>query len=265
MAGDTVSARDEGPVLVRRDGSVVTLVLNNPPMNPVGIEQVEALEELTRAIELDDGVRAVILTGSGGNFCAGANIKQFGRVGAEESEEDYMVRRQQMVTALERLPKPVIAMVRGNALGGGFELALACHFRFADPTARFGLPEIKLGIIPAWGGTQRLSRLVARDVALRVMLTAEFLPAEEAHRLGIVTELVAAEELEQRTAEFAARLAAGPRVATASVLDAVVRGSRLSFEDGLRVEVEGALAARRSADYREGVQAFLEKRPPRFS
>lgn len=265
MAAETVQDRSDGPVLLRRDGAVVTLVLNNPPMNPVGIEQVEAIEALTAALAADDSVRAVILTGSGGNFCAGANIKQFGRVGVEESEAEYMTRRQRMVTGIEQLGKPVIAMVRGNALGGGFELALACHFRLADPTARFGLPEIKLGVIPAWGGTQRLSRLVAPDVALRVMLTAEFVPADEALRLGIVTEVVAAEALEARAGELAARLAAGPRVATAAVLDAVLRGGRLSFEDGLAVEVEGALRARKSADHREGVQAFLDKRPPRFA
>jgi enoyl-CoA hydratase len=184
-----VEERTRGPLLVTRTARVVTLTLHDPPVNPIARETVAALEELTAAIAADDSVRAVVVTGSGGNFSAGANIKQFGDIGTVETEEGYTRRRVAMVSALERLGKPVVAAVAGNCLGGGFEIALACHFRLADTTARFGLPEITLGVLPAWGGTQRLSRLVPRDVALRMLLLGEPVPAERARELGIVSEV----------------------------------------------------------------------------
>jgi enoyl-CoA hydratase len=169
-----------------------------------------------------------------------------------------------MVNALERLGKPVVAAVRGNCLGGGFEIALACHFRLADTTARFGLPEISLGVLPAWGGTQRLGRLVPRDVALHLLLLGRPATAERALELGLVSELHAPDALAERAAELAERLAAQPRLATAAILDAVIRGRDLPLDDGIAIESAGVLACRGSDDAREGARAFLEKRPPRF-
>jgi enoyl-CoA hydratase len=169
-----------------------------------------------------------------------------------------------MVNALERLGKPVVAAVRGNCLGGGFEIALACHFRLADTTARFGLPEITLGVLPAWGGTQRLSRLVPRDVALRMLLLAEPVPATQAQDLGIVFEVHPPDQLAERADELAGRLAAQPRMAVAAILDAVIRGGDLTLDEGIAIESAGVLACRGSDDAREGARAFLEKRPPRF-
>lgn len=261
----TVEERSAGPVLVAREGRVVRLTLNDPPVNPIARETVAALEELTAAIAADDTVRAVVVTGAGANFSAGANIKQFGDIGVVETEEGYTSRRVAMVTALERLGKPVVAAIRGNCLGGGFEIALACHLRLADPSARFGLPEITLGVLPAWGGTQRLSRLVPRDVALRMLLLGEAVPAERALALGVVSEVHPATELAERAAELAARLAAQPRLAVAGILDAVIRGRELSLDEGLAFESAAVLACRGSADAREGARAFLEKRPPRFA
>jgi enoyl-CoA hydratase/carnithine racemase len=158
-----------------------------------------------------------------------------------------------------------VAAIRGNCLGGGFEIALACHLRLADPTARFGLPEITLGVLPAWGGTQRLSRLVPRDVALRMLLLGEAVPAERALALGVVSEIHPAAELADRAAELAGRLAAQPRMAVAGILDAVIRGRELALDEGLAIESAAVLACRGSADAREGARAFLEKRPPRFA
>jgi enoyl-CoA hydratase/carnithine racemase len=261
----TVEERTAGPVLVARHGPVVTLTLHDPPVNPIARETVTALEELTAAIAADDSVRAVVVTGAGANFSAGANIKQFGDIGVVETEEGYTSRRVAMVTALERMGKPVVAAIRGNCLGGGFEIALACHLRLADPTARFGLPEITLGVLPAWGGTQRLSRLVPADVALRMLLLGEPVSAERALALGVVSELHAADELAQRAADLAERLAAQPRLAVAGILDAVIRGRELPLEEGLAIESAAVLACRGSADAREGARAFLEKRPPRFA
>jgi enoyl-CoA hydratase/carnithine racemase len=259
-----VEERTRGPLLVTRTARVVTLTLHDPPVNPIARETVAALEELTAAIAADDSVRAVVVTGSGGNFSAGANIKQFGDIGTVETEEGYTRRRVAMVSALERLGKPVVAAVAGNCLGGGFEIALACHFRLADTTARFGLPEITLGVLPAWGGTQRLSRLVPRDVALRMLLLGEPVPAERARELGIVSEVHAPGELAERAAELARRLADQSRLATAAILDAVIGGRDLPLDDGIAIESAGVLACRGSDDAREGARAFLEKRPPRF-
>jgi enoyl-CoA hydratase len=242
----------------------VTLVLNDPPMNPVARETVAALEEITAAIAADDDVRAVIIAGQGDHFCAGANIKQFKDIGVVEAEGAYTRRRVAMVTAVERLGKPVVAAVRGNCLGGGLEIALACHLRVADTTARFGVPEIKLGVMPAWGGTQRLSRLIPRDAALRMLLLAETVPAERALALGMVSELCEPSELEGRARQLATALAAQPRRAVAAILDSVIRGADLTLEEGLQLETANSLPLRGTADAREGARAFLEKRPPQF-
>jgi enoyl-CoA hydratase/carnithine racemase len=259
-----LEARHDGPLLVQLDGRVAVLTLNAPPMNPVSREMVMALEQVTAAIAADAGVRAVVVTGAGHHFCAGADIKQFRDIGVVETEEGYFRRRSAMVTAIETLPKPVIAAVRGNCLGGGFEIALACHLRLADPTARFGVPEIKLGVMPSWGGTQRLSRLVRRDIALRMLLTADSVPAPEALAWGMITELHDVDALEGAALGWAHRLAAQPRGAVAAILDSVVRGGDLPLAEGLDVEIANALACRGSADAREGSRAFIEKRAPNF-
>ena len=260
-----VEERDSGPVLVARRDRVVTLTLHDPPVNPVARETVAALEELTPAIAADDSVRAVVVTGSGSNFSAGANIKQFGDIGKVETEEGYTARRVAMVNALERLGKPVVAAVRGNALGGGFEIALACHFRLADTTARFGVPEITLGVLPAWGGTQRLSRLVPRDVALRMLLLGEPVPPPSGPgSWASCRRCTRPVSWPNGRPSWPERLAGQPRLATAAILDAVIRGRDLPLDEGIAIESAGVLACRGSDDAREGARAFLEKRPPRF-
>jgi enoyl-CoA hydratase/carnithine racemase len=259
-----VAELDSGPLRVRTTGRVVVATMDAPPMNPVSREMVAAWEETLAAVAADDAVRALVVTGAGRHFCVGADIKQFRDIGVVETEEGYFRRRAAMVSAIEALPKPVIAAVRGNCLGGGCEIALACHLRLADPTARFGLPEIRLGVMPSWGGTQRLGRLVRRDVALRMLLTADPVPATEALDLGLVMELHDAEQLDAAALAWAERLAAQPRRAVAAILDSVVRGGDLPLAEGLEVELANALACRSSPDAREGSRAFLEKRPPNF-
>lgn len=261
-----MSVNDEffGPLLLHRHGPIVTLVLHDPPQNPVARETVEALEELVPELATDDDVRVVVLTGHGDNFCAGANIKQFGEIEEHEGQERYVRRRVALINSIEALPKPVIAKMRGNALGGGLEFALGCHFRIADTTARLGVPEVKLGTLPAWGGTQRLARTVGRDLALRMLMTGEFVLAEDALEWGLLTEVVEPDGLDQRVDEFAGQLAAGPRLAISGALDAVLRGGALPFAEGLEVEYEAISRSRGSDDHREGVRAFREKRPPQF-
>src|SRR4051812_29848748 len=259
-----VAERASGPLRVHTVGRVVVATMDAPPMNPVSREMVAAWEETIAAVAADDAVRALVVTGAGQHFCVGADIKQFRDIGVVESDEGFFRRRSAMVGTIEASPKPVIAAVRGNCLGGGFEIALACHLRLADPTARFGLPEIRLGVMPSWGGTQRLGRLVRRDVALRMLLTADAVSAAEALELGIVGELHDAAGLDDAALAWAERLAGQPRRAVAAILDSVVRGGDLPLAEGLEVELANALVCRASPDAREGSRAFLEKRPPNF-
>ena len=254
----------DGPLLVSSSGRVVSLTLHDPPQNPVASQTVELLEALLPQLAQDDDVRVVVLAGHGSNFCAGANIKQFGEIAEHEGQERYIRRRVALINAIEALPKPVIAKLRGNALGGGHELALASHFRIADTTVRVGVPEVKLGTLPGWGGTQRLARTVGRDVALRMLMTGEFVSADRALALGLLTEVVAPDALDGRVDEFAQQLAAGPRLAISGALDAVLRGGPLPFAEGLEVEYDAIGRSRGSDDHREGVRAFREKRPPQF-
>ncbi|MFT5530996.1 MAG: enoyl-CoA hydratase [Candidatus Poriferisodalaceae bacterium] len=254
----------EGPVRVSVKDKVATLTLYDPPMNPVARQTVEFLEDLVPRLAADDDVRVVVLSGEGSNFCSGANIKQFGEIESHEGQDHYVRRRVALIGAIEALPKPVIARMRGYALGGGLEFALGCHFRIADTTVKVGVPEVKLGTLPAWGGTQRLARTVPRDVALRMLMTGEFVPADRALALGLLTEVVDPEALEERVAEFSAQLAAGPSLAIAGALDAVLRGGPLPLSEGLEVEYQAIQASRGSDDHREGVRAFREKRPPQF-
>lgn len=254
----------EGPVLVRREGRVAIVVLNDPPQNPVARETVEALEELLPALAGDDGVRAVVLSGAGTNFCAGANIKQFGDVGVVETPEGYMRRRVTLMAAIEELPKPVVAAIRGNCLGGGLELAMAAHVRVAGQSSRFGVPEIRLGTLPSWSGTTRLPRLIGREQALRMLLSGAFVDSAEAFRIGLVGEVVEDNEVLTRAVALAEGFAAQPRLAVAGILDAVVRGLDRPFGHALELELAAALVCRETKDFREGSLAFREKRPPQF-
>jgi enoyl-CoA hydratase len=165
---------------------------------------------------------------------------------------------------LEKMPKPVIAAVNGFALGGGLELALACHLRIASENARFGLPEVKLGIIPGYGGTIRLPRLVGRGRALELMLTGEMIGAEEAYRIGLVNRVVPLAELQEATRALLGKITANGPVAVALALESVDRGFDTTLDDGLTLESNlfGLLAS--TEDMREGMQAFLEKRPADF-
>lgn len=259
----TIPEVDDGPLLVHRRGRVVELTLHDPPMNPVGRATVEAFEDLLPRIDADDEVRVVVVQGAGDHFCAGANIKEFGEI-KEEGSDRFMQRRVELIGAVEALRTPVIAKMRGNALGGGLELAMGCHLRIADTSAKLGVPEVLLGILPGWGGTQRLPRLIPRDVALKMLMTGDPLRADEAHRVGLVTEVVEPAELDRYVIDLADRLAGGPRLAIAGALEAVYRGGPLSLEQGLDVELDIIREAREHPDHREGVRAFRDRRPPEF-
>lgn len=258
-------AASEDVVLVEYDDAVATVRLNRPPYHPLGMAVIERLEQIVGEIETDAKTRAVVLTSTGDRaFSAGADIKEFGIGVARLGLKGFIDQRLSLLARIENLPKPVVCAIPGSAMGGGLELALACHFRIAAETARLGLPEIELGIVPAWGGTQRLARTVGRAHALDLMLRARKIDAAEALRIGLLSEVCHAAALQDRAHELARELGQKAPVAMAGILKAVIRGAEGTLEEGLALEFEAVEAAGRTEDAREGVMAFLEKRKPVF-
>jgi enoyl-CoA hydratase len=248
------------------EGPVATLTLDRPEvLHALNSVMFDELEFAFTTLAADPGIRAVILTGSGGRaFAAGADIRALAETDASTGLAASQ-RGQQVFaliqSALEAAGKPVIAAVNGVALGGGCELALACTLRIASDKARLGFPEVKLGLIPGYGGTQRLTRLIGRSAALRIMLSAQFVDATEALRLGLVDDLVPAAELLPRARALADTIASMAPLAVAGVLEAVHRGEGQPLPEALHAEAEifGRLCA--TADKQEGLTAFLAKRP----
>jgi enoyl-CoA hydratase len=244
------------------EDSVATVTLNRPKvLNALNAAMLRELDELFAALAFDDSVRVVLLRGAGGKaFAAGADISELADVDAA-SGELLAGRTGRIFRRIETLGKPVIACIDGFALGGGCELAMACTLRLAASTAHLGQPEIKLGLIPGYGGTQRLPRLVGPGAALKMILTGAMIDAAEALRIGLVDEVLPAEDLTARAAELAKLLAAMPPLAVAAAIEAVDRGAGLPLEAALALEATlfGRLCA--TEDKREGTRAFLEKRP----
>ena len=248
-------------MLVAVSGGVATVTLNRPKvLHALNATVFDELERAFTVFSGDAAVRVVLLTGAGEKaFAAGADINEIRAADANTGE--MLSRRGQAVFRLiETCGKPVIALVNGFALGGGCELAMACTMRIASETAKLGLPEVKLGLIPGYGGTQRLPRLVGKAAALKMMLTGEMVGAAEALRLGLVDEVVEAGKLMERGEQVAASIAASAPLAVKAVLEAVRRGEGLGVDDGTVVEAEifGRLCG--TEDVREGTGAFLEKR-----
>jgi enoyl-CoA hydratase len=243
---------------------VATLTLNRPDkLNALNDEMIEELGFAVDEIGERTDIGGVILTGAGRAFVAGADITELERHGGIAAKA--LSRRGQLVfNRLEALPKPVIAAVNGFALGGGCELAMACHVRIASDAAKFGQPEVKLGLIPGYGGTQRLPRLVGKGRALQLLMTGEMIDAAEAFRIGLVNRVVPAGDLIKAATEMLGQMLANAPLALASCIEMANRGYDLSMGDALHMEATtfGLLAA--TTDMREGTTAFLEKRPPKF-
>ena len=244
---------------------IATVTVNRPDrLNALNGDTVAELERAFRDVAADEGVLGVIITGAGEKaFVAGADIGELSRMGPVEG---VAVSRagQDAFRFLETMGKPVIAAVNGYALGGGMELALACHLRVASEKARFGLPEVKLGIIPGYGGTIRLPRIVGRGRALELILTGEMIDAAEAHRIGLVNRVVAAGSTLDEARGLMAKIVANGPVALRLALESVDHGMDASVDEGQTLESSlfGLLAT--TTDMREGMGAFLEKREPRF-
>jgi len=250
--------------LERRD-QVTVLFVNRPQvLNAINRETLGEIADATRGFVADPEQGALVVTGQGEKaFISGADINELAPLGPAAAE-DISRFGQGVVDLLEQSPKPVIAAVNGYAFGGGCELALACHMRLASENAVLGLPEVKLGIIPGYGGTQRLPRLVGPGRALELILSARNVKAEEAERIGLVNRVVPQAELVNEAVKLAQAILKNGPLAVAAVLECVVRGMQLPLEQGLRFESGrfGILAA--SEDMHEGLQAFLDKRPANF-
>jgi enoyl-CoA hydratase len=251
-------------VLERADG-VATVTVNRPKvLNALNTQTLDELRRTILALKHDAAVRCVILTGAGEkSFIAGADISELS-VQSPTAGRELALRGQHVLDLVEHMGKPVIAAINGYALGGGCELAMACTIRLAADTARLGQPEINLGIIPGYAGTQRLARLVGRGRALELLLTGDQITAAEAHRLGLVNRVVPAGELMAEARKLAATLAAKAPMAIRYILDAVNRGLQMSFAEAQAYEATlfGLVAS--TDDMREGTRAFLEKRKPEF-
>ncbi|MGN6481197.1 enoyl-CoA hydratase/isomerase family protein [Luteibacter sp.] len=257
MAFRTLSTADRG--------AVRTITVNRPDkLNALNRETIGELTLAFNQARLDDAVRVVVLAGAGEKaFVAGADIAEMTSLTPVKAQE-FSHAGQALMRGIERLGKPVVAKIQGYALGGGMELAMACHLRVASEKAKFGQPEIGLGLIPGFGGTQRLTRLTGRGVALELCLLGQQIDAARAERLGIVTRVVPADELDASVDAMADQLAAAAPLALKGILETIIEGGECALDQGLAFETQGFAIAFSTEDMREGTAAFLERRKPTF-
>jgi enoyl-CoA hydratase len=252
-------------LLIERDGAVLQVTINRPDkLNALNTQTVTELDQAMEAARTDADVRVIILTGSGEkSFVAGADINELA-VQSPVSGREHARSGQAVFDRIEQLGKPVIAAINGFALGGGCELAMACTLRIAADHAKLGQPEINLGLIPGYAGSQRLPRLVGRGRALELLLLGAPIPADEAWRIGLVNKVVPGAQLMTETRALAQQLAAKAPIAVRYILDAVAGGLEMSFADAQTYEATlfGLIAT--TEDMREGTRAFLDKRKPAF-
>lgn len=252
-------------ILLEKKNSIAYLTVNRPKvLNALNMATMEELRTAFTDVKDDTATRVAILTGSGEKaFIAGADIGELARHDAVSGKE-YTHRGQSVLDLIENLGKPVIACINGFALGGGCEIAMACTMRLASQGAKLGQPEVKLGILPGYGGTQRLPRLVGKGVAMQLVLTGEMISAEEAHRIGLVNELTAPADLIPRAEAIAQKIIANAPLAIQYAIEAVNRGLELALPDALYLEATLFAVCCATEDKKEGTSAFLEKRAAQF-
>jgi enoyl-CoA hydratase/carnithine racemase len=253
-------------VSVEKRGPVALVKLNRPPANSYNRELLDELNAAIDDVRFDEAVRAAVVTSELPKFfCAGADIKMF-QESSLAYKTTFVLHAHEVFGKIERTPKVFIAAIAGHALGGGLELALCCDLRFAaEGEYRIGVPEAKLGLLPGTGGTQRLPRLIGRPQALHLMLTGETLDPAAAHEIGIVDRLYGAEELVDRTVEYANTLAEGAPIALGNIKVAATLGGQGALEAGLAIEREAVWRLFATADAAEGLAAQAERRQPRFT
>jgi len=254
-------------ILVEKTASLATVTVNRPQvLNALNRQTIEELECAFYELRADEAVRAVILTGAGPKaFVAGADIKELSQLDASQGVE-FARRGQAVLELIENLGKPVIAAINGRvALGGGNELAMACHIRIAEDSVQFGQPEIKLGIMPGWGGTQRLPRIVGKGKALELLLTGNNIKAQEAYRIGLVNKVVPVGSVVREAKRLARVLSNMSALAMGAIITAVNEGlEKTNIDEAMWVEAKQFTGLQGSEDMTEGLSAFLEKRRPQF-
>jgi enoyl-CoA hydratase len=253
-------------LLYERRNGIGYVTVNRPEkLNALNLKTMDELHDCFQEIERDEEVRAVILTGTGEKaFVGGADINELAVQTPVEGKE-LSRRGQKILDLIEQLGKPVIAAVNGYALGGGCELALACTIRIASENARLGQPEVKLGLIPGYAGTQRLPRLVGKGRALEMVLSGEPVSAAEAYRIGLVNQVVPAQDLMATAEKLAQKILANAPLAVKFALEAVNHGLEMTQAEGQFLEANLFGLCCTTADMKEGTRAFLEKRPARFT
>jgi enoyl-CoA hydratase/carnithine racemase len=245
-----------------REEAFAVITLNRPPANAISEQLMKDLAAALSSVETDEAMRAVILTGAGDKiFCAGADL---GSAFGGGDIETFIRFGNSVLRTIERFPKPVIAALNGHALGGGCEIAMACHVRLLKETARMGQTETNLGIIPGYGGTQRLPRLIGRTKALEFLILGTQIPAQECLALGLVNRLTKEGETLNEAKALARQIAKRPPVATRLLIEAVDDGLEAPIDEALEIETRAFLQSIRTEDAAEGIQAFFAKRDPQF-
>ncbi|HKK40524.1 MAG TPA: enoyl-CoA hydratase-related protein [Cryomorphaceae bacterium] len=252
-------------ILVTQSGHIREVTINRAEkLNALNSKLIKDLSTELHKADEDKETRVVILTGAGEKaFVAGADISEFANYNEKEGRELSQKGQDLLFTAVEQMKTPVIAAVNGFALGGGLELAMSCHMRLASENARLGLPEVSLGVIPGYGGTQRLAQLVGKGKALEMITSAQMIDAQEAYRLGLVNKVVSQEELMDECRKLAGKIAAN----SPSAISLAIRSVNAQYSEGVngyQVEVDSFGDCFKSEDFKEGTQAFLEKRKPVF-
>ena len=244
---------------------LAVVTIDHPPVNALNNQTLQELGQLLDAIREESGVKAVIITGGGSlAFGYGADIKEVAQNNSPDANRAMIALGQSVFLKVQRLNKPVIAAVNGVCVGGSLELAMACHLRVSGDRARFGQPELNLGIMPGWGGTQRLPRLIGRTKAAEWILTGDTVLAQEALRVGLVNQVVPQDQVLKAAKDLARKIIQKGAVAVTQVLWAMEEGSRGTLEDGLAKEAEAFGKVLASEDAKEGITAMLEKRQPQF-
>ncbi len=250
-------------LIVEIENKIALVTLNRPQaLNALNKDLLDDLSNFFTKADNDDKIRVVILTGSGEkSFVAGADIKEFANFDGKQGEQLAAKGQENVFNKIENFNKPVIAAVNGFALGGGLELAMASHFRIASTNAKLGLPEVTLGLIPGYGGTQRLPKLIGKGRAMQAIMTAEMFSANGAYEMGLVNEVVEQSELINRAKEIATKIAANSSVAIRHAIHAINASDK---ENGFAVEIQSFGHLFEEEDFKEGTTAFVEKRKPNF-
>lgn len=258
---------DYKDILITKEGAVATIAINRPEvLNAIRDNTMFEIQDVLNSIEKDDSIRVVVLTGTGDKaFIAGGDISIMQKAESYLDVMHGLPAGQQITWNIEHFPKPVVARINGIALGGGTELALCCDIRVAVDTAIMGVPEINLGIIPGYGGTQRLPRLVGAGMAKKLVLTGEHIKAEEAYRIGLVDMLVSKDQFDDAIKKLCSRLASKSPIALAMGKEAINMGIQADLRTGLSIEARCFCMCFGSKDRIEGMTAFLEKRKAVFT